>query len=61
MMHKVTYVKPQSDIVRLPSPMLLSGTSNFSTQSGIWDDEILLSPEVYGTEVILPDSIEALL
>lgn len=61
MIHKLNYVKPQSDIVRLPSPMVLTGASGFSTQSGAWDVELLLSPEVFETEVVLPDSIEAML
>lgn len=61
MISKLNYVKPQSDIVRLPSPMLLQSGSPFSTQSGVWDDDLLLSPEVFDTEVIIPDSIEALL
>lgn len=61
MIRKLNYVKPQSDIVRLPSPMLLQSGSGFSTQSGAWDVELLLSPEVFETEVVLPDSIEAML
>ena len=61
MIRKLNYVKPQSDIVRLPSPMVLTGNSVFSTQSGAWDVELLLSPEVFETEVVLPDNIEAML
>ena len=61
MIRKLTYEKPQSDIVRLPSPMLLQSGSGFSVQSGLWDNELLLAPEEFGAEVILPDSIEALL
>jgi hypothetical protein len=61
MKHKLAYEKPQSDIVRLPSPLLLQNVSGFGQKAGIWDDELLLSPEVFDTEVILPDTIEALL
>ena len=61
MIHKLTSEKPQSDIVRLPSPMLLQSGSGFGQKAGIWDDELLLSPEVFDTEVIIPDTFQALL
>lgn len=59
MINKSIYEKPQSDIVRLPSPILLQSGSGFSSRNGMWDGELFLSPEVFGSEVILPDSIEA--
>ena len=52
MIHKLTYEKPQSEIVRLQAPMLLNGSNGggsnqgFDTpKTGTWsDDDLLLNP-----------------
>ena len=39
MIHKLTYEKPQSEIVRLQAPMLLTGGSKFVEKDGEWEPE----------------------
>ena len=62
MIHKTPYVKPQSEVVWLPAPTVLNGTSGYSTTPGTWgsDFDSFFAPGGFGAPQF-PTKIEDLL
>ena len=50
MIHKKPYSKPQTDVVWLPAPTVLNGTSGYSTKPGTWESNFdsFFSPDNFG-------------
>ena len=42
MIHKLTYEKPQSEVVRLLGPTVLQAGSGFTKENGDWDDGMMI-------------------